>query len=180
MRPLLLAITLLACATAGAQIIFTEYVEGSGHNKALEITNIGDTEFDLSRCRIGMYFNGSIERGQDFTLSALLPQGQSHVFHHHEAGGNYSDEFRRAVAAADSTQSAGFGWFNGNDAIVLECDGQVWDSLGQIGSDAYWGRDITLRRHDGQARTHPHSTWAPEPLGWITFPKNTFDGLGHR
>jgi uncharacterized protein len=65
----------MALGAAAAQVIFTEYVEGTGHNKALEITNVGDEPFDLSVCRVGMYFNGSIERGQDFTLEAILEPG---------------------------------------------------------------------------------------------------------
>ena len=167
-------------STAAGQVIFTEYVEGAGHNKALEITNVSDAPFDLSVCRIGMYFNGATTRGQDFTLIGVLAPGASHVFYHSETGGTYSHEFLAAVGAAPSSQSAGFGWFNGDDAIVLECQGQVFDSLGQVGVQEKWGQDLTLRRSSGPGKTDPKSEWRPDDLGWQRLPNNTFDGLGHR
>jgi uncharacterized protein len=176
-----LAISVLVGALvpfALGQAIFTEYVEGTGHNKALEISNLGDVSFDLSACQIKMYFNGAAHPGQTFNLDGILAPGEAHVFVHREAGGNYSESFEAAVAAAPSSQSAGFGWFNGNDAIVLVCDSEVADSLGQVGDDAYWGKDVTLRRSEGPPKTDPRSSWDPDALGWVEYRQNTFDGLG--
>ena len=177
MRLFVLAVVSTWCF-ATAQVIFTEYVEGSGHNKALEITNVSGAPFDLSVCRLGMYFNGSTDRGQDFTLNGIIPPGQSHVLYHHDSNATYRTDFLQAIDSAPSAQSAGFGWFNGDDAIVLECDGVVADSLGQLGEKEWWGRDLTLRRSNGPARTDPREPWDAEAYGWTLHPTNTFDGLG--
>lgn len=177
-RCIVATIAIAAWSLAAAQVIFTEYVEGTGHNKALEITNVGDAPVDLSACRVAMYFNGSNERGQDFTLEAILAPGQSHVFYHYDTNGNYTGAFLDAVESAPSAQSAGFGWFNGDDAIVLECAGDVADSLGQLGVQQRWGVDLTLRRSGGPARTDPREPWDAEAYGWTRHPKDTFDGLG--
>jgi uncharacterized protein len=168
------------CCFASAQVIFTEYVEGSGHNKALEITNVSDSPYDLAAYRVGMYFNGSEERGQDFTLRGVLAPGESHVFYHHNTGADYHWEFEAAVEAAPSKQSAGFGWFNGDDAIILDCGGEVVDSLGRLGSSKKWGESLTLRRSEGPARTNPKEEWDADAYGWTEHPKDTFDGLGQR
>jgi uncharacterized protein len=168
------------CCFAGAQVIFTEYVEGTGHNKALEITNVSDSPFDLAACRIGMYFNGSKEPGQDFILEGFLAPGEVHVFYHHNTGASYHPDFEAAVEAAPSKQAAGFGWFNGDDAIDLRCHGEVVDSLGELGNSFEWGKDVTLRRSDGPARTDPYEEWDADAFGWTKHGTNTFDGLGQR
>lgn len=52
------------------------------------------------------------------------------------------------LAYADQINSSS-SWFDGNDAIVIRkggANGQILDSLGQIGSSDYWGVDTTLRR----------------------------------
>lgn len=60
MRRIVLAVILLAfSASANAQAMFYEYVEGSGHNKALEIHNATGSAIDLDdlECEVQMYFN---------------------------------------------------------------------------------------------------------------------------
>ncbi|HVL01528.1 MAG TPA: lamin tail domain-containing protein, partial [Dongiaceae bacterium] len=57
MLPCALALSLLAPA-AQAELIFSEYIEGSSNNKALEIYNNGATAVNLSGYNIFMSFNG--------------------------------------------------------------------------------------------------------------------------
>jgi hypothetical protein len=94
------------------------------------------------------------------------------------------------IAQADQTTTDQFGWYNGNDAIVLRKGGpggQVLDSIGQIGVDpgTEWGTEListadnTLRRNrnvtDGDL--NPNDTFAPS-LQWQGFPQDTVGDLG--
>ena len=74
--------TLLATAvsfalptTAMANIIITEYVEGSSNNKAVEITNMGSTDIDMGAeaYKLAMFSNGSETEHEDsLTFSTQL------------------------------------------------------------------------------------------------------------
>lgn len=147
---------------AAAQLMFSEYVEGSGHNKALEIHNISSDAIDLDahECRVAMYFNGSEESDLRINLHGTLPAGEVLVLYHEQGD---QPDFMDATHSANYAQQGGFGWFNGNDAIELVCGGDVLDLLGEIGSDQYWGRDVTRRRVGAE---------------WKEFDPNTFNGLG--
>jgi 2',3'-cyclic-nucleotide 2'-phosphodiesterase / 3'-nucleotidase / 5'-nucleotidase len=64
--------------------------------------------------------------------------------------------------------------FNGNDAIVLEKDGQVMDAVGTIGDDSDFTKDITLVRNANIMV--PSQNF--EITEWTTYGKDTFIYLG--
>jgi len=114
---------------------FSEYVEGSSNNKALEIFNPGTTPFSLSGCAISVYFNGATSA----TFTAPLPDtsiapGDVFVYCH----GSYA---LADVAQCDLLSLTSAFLWNGDDAIELKCDTTTLDVIGQIGSDpgAEWG-----------------------------------------
>ncbi|WP_051326631.1 lamin tail domain-containing protein [Aliagarivorans taiwanensis] len=59
---------LLAASAASsplhADVLFSEYVEGSSFNKALEIANYGDSSVDLSGYEVRLFSNGANPRAK--------------------------------------------------------------------------------------------------------------------
>ncbi len=177
----LLVVLCLAGTVAYAEttdVMFSEYVEGSGFNKALELFNgTGDT-VDLSAYSVEIYYNGATVPGETIPLSGMLAEDGLFVLAHTDA-----DETILAVADQVSAQLG----FNGNDAVTLVVGGSVVDSIGQVGFDpgSEWGsgaastQDNTLRRNadvcDGDV--DPADTYDPA-AEWTGFAMDTFDGLG--
>lgn len=161
-------------------LFFSEYIEGSSYNKAVEIYNATEAAVDLSTLEIVLYSNGSASPTSTFQLPAvMLGVGQTFVVCHPSA-----DPALLAVAGVTS----GTVNFNGDDAFVLQrVGGQMLDVIGQIGFDpgSYWGsgdvttQDHTLRRMMSVCCGDPDGSDAFDPaLEWDGYPINTFDGFG--
>jgi predicted extracellular nuclease len=164
-------------------LFFSEYIEGSGNNKALELYNSAAAAIDLAAGSyvVQMYFNGNTTAGLTISLNGTVAPGTVFVLAQSNAN---------ADILAQTDQADGAGWFNGDDAIVLRkggSGGPVVDSIGQIGVDpgSEWGssltstQDNTLRRKAGITTGDPHPSDAFDPATeWEGFPQDTFDGLG--
>ena len=144
------AVTTIGAPGASAatdDLFFSEYVEGSSNNKALEIFNGTGAPVDLGAgsYNVQMFFNGNPAAGLTIDLAGTVADGDVFVLAQSSAVQTILDE-------ADQTQ--GSGWFNGDDAVVLRKGTAVLDVIGQIGFDpgAQWGtgdtstQDNTLRR----------------------------------
>ncbi len=180
------AATVLLCLAAftsplaaqPADLFFSEYVEGSSNNKALEIFNGTGGAVSLTGYTVQMYFNGSASPGLTINLAGTVAAGDVFVLAHGQSAAEI-------LATADQTNSSG--WFNGDDAVVLRKNSVVIDALGQAGFDpgTEWGTglvstaDNTLRR---KAASCGGDTNANDPFdpaaSWDGFATNTFDGLG--
>ena len=167
------------CATnANADIYFSEYVEGSSNNKALEIYNSSETPVNLSGYKVEYYFNGNASVGLTINLTGTVPAKGVFVLAHGSANSTI-------LAAANQTSSAS--WFNGDDAIVLKNGTTILDAIGQIGVDpgAEWGAslvstaDNTLRRKASVTTGRTNATGSFDPSAeWEGFATDTFDNLG--
>ena len=158
-------------------LIISEYIEGSGSNKAIEIYNTGPDTQDLSTCSLSRYNNGSLTVTDTLDLStvmASLPSGDVLVV------GNPSSGLA-IQTASDVLHSLAF--FNGDDAIELSCGSVTLDVIGEIGEDPGTGwivgtgstHDYTLcRKHCGPGT----DDWTIGKTTWDVFPMDTFDGLG--
>ena len=93
-----------------AELIISEYVEGSGNNKALEFYNSGSQVLDLSAYRVEFYFNGASAAGRSIDLSGSLAPGKTFVL-----ANGVADPALLALAS----QRVEGSWFNGNDAVLL-------------------------------------------------------------
>jgi len=124
--------------SAPSELFFSEYIEGSSNNKALEIYNGTGAAVSLSdqHYSVQMFFNGSATAGLTIDLTGSVANGDVYVVAQSSANA-------AILAQADQTSSAG--WFNGDDAVVLRHDGTVIDVIGQIGSDpgTEWGTGLT-------------------------------------
>jgi predicted extracellular nuclease len=187
-RRLVLAVLVLACALAGApgalaapsDLFFSEYIEGSSNNKALEMYNGTGAPIDLAGqgYNVQMYFNGSASAGLTINLTGTVANGDVYVVAQSSAA---------AAILAQADQTNGSGWFNGDDAVVLRKGTTVLDVIGQIGFDpgAEWGAgltstaDNTLRRKATVEAGDTSGDDAFDPsLEWDGFAVDTFDGLG--
>lgn len=106
------------------ELLFSEYVEGSSNNKALEIVNLGATPAALSRCSIRRFANGGTAPTA-IPLAGTLAPGAVHVV--------CNGSLEGALTLCD--QTSGTVTHNGDDAYDLFCDGAVMDTFGQIGVD---------------------------------------------
>ncbi len=181
-RFLLLILILCFSITVYAQseLFFSEYVEGSSNNKALEIYNGTGAAVDLAADNyvVEFYFNGSSSPGKTITLSGTVANGDVFVLAHSSAD---------PAILAQADQTNGGSWYNGDDASVLRKAGTGIDAIGQVGFDpgSEWGsgltstKDNTLRRKASicQGDTDESDTFDPS-IEWDGYAKNTFDGLG--
>ncbi|WP_016878243.1 lamin tail domain-containing protein [Chlorogloeopsis fritschii] len=166
-----------------ADLFFSEYIEGSSNNKALEIYNGTGADIDLSveGYIVQIYFNGNTSAGLTINLTGTVANGDVFVLAQSNAN---------ATILAQADQTNGSGWFNGDDAIVLRkggANGTIVDSIGQIGFDpgTEWGSgltstaDNTLRRKSITASgdTNPFDVFDPS-VEWEGYPTDTFDDLG--
>jgi len=168
-------------AVASGTLFFSEYLEGTSDNKALEIYNGTAAAVDLTDYRIQIYFNGQTTPRLTLDLAGSIAPGATFVL----ANAN-ADPAVRALA----DQTAGGNWFNGDDTVVLRKDGAIIDAIGQLGHDpgSGWGtppvstRDRILRRKATVRSGDNNADDAFAPAAqWDGFPSDAIAGLGtHR
>jgi hypothetical protein len=107
-------------------LFFSEYIEGSSNNKALEIYNPTGADVPLSTYSISTYNNGAISPTNTLSLSGTLAAGETYLVVNASADPTL-------LSAADVTSSVTF--YNGDDAIVLFDDGNEIDAIGRVGED---------------------------------------------
>lgn len=166
---------------ATSELFFSEYVEGSSFNKAIEIFNGTGAAIDLAAngYTLELYSNGAAAPSQVLSLTGTIADGDVLVLAHPSADG-------AILAEADGTSGSVIN-FNGDDAVVLRKGGAVIDVIGQIGEDpgSQWGSglastaDNTLRRAETVLEGDTDGSDAFDPATeWEGFASNTFDGLG--
>ena len=169
-----------AQAAAPTDLFFSEYIEGSSNNKALEIYNGTGAAIDLAAggYKIQMYFNGSASPGLTINLVGSVANGDVYVV---------AQSLADPAILAQADQTNGAGWFNGDDAAVLVKATDILDVVGQIGFDpgTEWGsgltstQDNTLMRKDTICAGDPNGSDGFDPaLEWDGYAINTFTGLG--
>ena len=160
-------------------LFFSEYIEGSSYNKAVEIFNGTGAPVDLSAFTLELYSNGSATPNQSTALSGSVADGDVLVVAHASAAA-------AILAEADATNSSVIN-FNGDDAVVLKQSGTVIDVIGQVGYDpgSQWGSDPTstadntLRRQASVSSGDSNANDTFDPANeWLGFAKDTFNGLG--
>ncbi|MFW6019511.1 MAG: lamin tail domain-containing protein [Bacteroidales bacterium] len=213
MKKLFLTLSALIAITAAqgqacSDLIISEYVEGGGNNKALEVYNTTDNSILLSDYKVCRYSNGSTTPNcvtlQDVylepdsvyvgVLDKRDPNGTGYDTMVAVELQEKADSFYCPVYSSNKT----FYW-NGNDAVSLEyTDGTLVDLMGEVGVDpglswtmdssanytdalggAWWTRNHTLVR---KQEVTEGVTTNPSPFivanEWDSLPYNTFDHLG--
>ncbi|MCA3988279.1 ExeM/NucH family extracellular endonuclease [Vibrio vulnificus] len=170
-------------------IIITEYVEGSASNKAVEISNIGTSNYTFDGT-LSLYYSSyknviKNSKGQNVLEGITLAPGKSIVV----VNGDSSTELRQYVerlggkdalvvaGSYDQVQHSAMN-FNGDDAVWLGVGSDasgVKDIFGNYGhsGDKIWA-DQTMRRKSG---SKPSTTY--QEAEWEKLSINAFGGLGH-
>ncbi|GEM_PF-3758476 len=167
-----------ASAPSGPDLYFSEYIEGSGSNKALEIFNETGNAVDLSEYSIEIYNNGHSSPDHTINLSGTLNDAGTYVIVY-----NGADASLQAYGDLITAECS----FNGDDAIVLKHNGAIIDCIGQVGVDpgSSWSnngvstKNMTLRRKPNIHQGDSDATDAFDPsVEWDGYPQDTFDNLG--
>lgn len=159
--------TLAAPVSSGDDLFFSEYVEGSSYNKALEVANVTGNTVDLSVYTIKKQTNGAGSWSSGYALSGNLADGNVYVVGHSSADSGI-------ISRSDATTTNSAMTFNGNDAVGLFKNDVLIDIIGTFNSSTTFGSDVTLRRKTSV--TTPNTTYTIAE--WDEFATNTFDGLG--
>ena len=157
-----------------SNLFFSEYIEGSSNNKALEIFNPTTSAINLADYRVFKSINGG-SSNTVLNLKGTIAPGDVYVI-----VGSQSDTIIKQVADTIT----GFLNHNGDDAFALLHLNDTIDVIGQIGVDpgTSWlvgsgsTENSTLVRKYYQYR--PENNWSIAANQWDAYPLDRFDSLG--
>lgn len=174
---LALALGSLAASQAQANIIISEYIEGSSYNKAIELYNDSNNLVALNDYQLKFYFNGNTSASTTVSLAGTIDAQQTFVVANNRANSSI-------LNVADQVNGAS--WFNGDDAIELVNSSGVIDSIGQVGTDpgSYWGdnsaktENMSLLRKATSAADINSSDSYDVTSNWDALAQDDFSDLG--
>jgi hypothetical protein len=203
MKKLLLLMSVFFAINLNAQILdctdlfFSEYVEGSSQNKAIEVYNPTDATIDLSNYKIERYSNGATNSsaGGVTTLTGMLASGDAFVLTNGETDITAQFGFcdPALIALGDMAEPNGSYptpmHMNGNDAMVLTKNGEIIDVIGKVGEDpgtawsdangSWWTANHTLIRKSTVLYGDNNGLDLFNPsLEWDSLPNGTWNNLG--
>ncbi|SHI56003.1 LPXTG-motif cell wall anchor domain-containing protein [Clostridium amylolyticum] len=155
-------------------LIISEYVEGSGNNKALELYNGTGKTLDLAAYTVEVYMNGATSKPNiiRFQTSTLLEDGKTYVIANNQAND---------IVKGKAQQLDGYINFNGDDVVVLKKGDNVVDSFGKVGNPkgSNFAVDVTLIRKKNITKgdTNPNDEFDVS-IEWDKYDKDYFDDLG--
>lgn len=153
-----------------SELFFSEYIEGSSFNKALEIVNLtGETvDLEAEEYSIRKQSNGSGNWiGEVFLIGSLA---HNDVF----VIANESADIPEIIENANQLKTGAPMDFNGNDPVGLFKNNVLIDVIGVVDDPEDFGKDITLRRSNDI--TEPSTTFDLED--WQSFEQNNVEDLG--
>jgi hypothetical protein len=175
-------------ASGATDLFISEYIEGSGNNKALELYNGTGADVDLSNYQIWKISNGGNWPENSLSLNGILHNGDVYIIYNANADA-------AIVAVGDVTW--GSATWNGDDAVGLaKTDGSgnfnLIDAVGEDGADPGSGWDVAGIAHATANHTlvrkstvfSPTTNWALSAgtdvtsSQWIVYNSNDFSHLG--
>lgn len=156
-------------------LFFSEYIEGTQMNKALEVYNPKGTPVNLNIYTIKVYKNGTVNNPTVIALSGILPPKGVHTCGHPQS--------EAAIFTKCDITNNGFD-FSGDDAVGLYRNDTLIDLIGEIGINPNGGftvgtgstKDFTLiRKFDIRGGT---PFWSQSVFEWEVFPKDNSTDLG--
>jgi len=172
-----------------SDLFISEYVEGSGNNKALEIYNPTNEPIDLANYKLVRYSNGGTVP-YAVGLAGMIQSKTTYVVVLDKRDPN-GIGFEQPVDSALQIKADTFlcpvyevnrmMYFNGNDAVTLEkIDGTIVDIFGRVGppmtkEDNGWGNlnDTTITYNSGGVPTeYTIHDYIVGPLFWLSWTKD--------
>lgn len=163
--------TLAGGGSGNGNLYFSEYMEGSSFNKALEIANYTGAIVDLNDAantytlKISTNGNAAWNSTYTFPAGAMIADGDVYVI-----GNTGLAVCTGVVDDSDDTITG----FNGNDAIGLFKNDVLIDILGTLGDGSTYAQNTTLVRKP--SISVPNTTYTASE--WDTFASNTCTDLG--
>lgn len=187
-----------------SQLFISEYVEGSGNNKALELYNPTGSAIDLSGYRIERFSNGSgtSSSGGVLNLSGSIAANSAFVIANGQITSTPTSPACDSMLQAMANQLDGVypapTYMNGNDAIGLFYGTDMIDLLGKIGDASIssadgWGNEFPYDGSVGAVWTENHTLIRKPTVQagvssnpsvfivsneWDSLPQNTWSNLG--
>jgi len=127
-------------------VYISEYAEGTGYNKYIEIYNGTGQDIDISDYQIWKITNGGSWPEYTLNLSGTVVDGDVYIICHTSST---VDSFITNSADTAWTQAS----FNGDDAIALVRDGVIIDVIGEDGPDVGYAWDVAGISEATQNRT---------------------------
>ncbi len=160
----------------GDDIFISEYIEGSNYEKYIEIYNSLSETVNLSEYTLELYTNGASAASKTMTLSGVLAPGSVIVIYNGQSTLYTGNIVNNTVIN-----------YNGDDALVLKHNGEIIDSIGQVGFDPgdFWGTETIKTQNMTLVRMRsmtggdidPYDVYDPSAQ-WIAYPQNTVTYLG--
>lgn len=153
-----------------SEIFFSEYIEGSSFNKALEIVNLTGNTIDLEAeaYSIKKQQNGSGEWMSELMLTGEIIHNDVFVI------SNESADIPEIIENSDQLKTGSPMDFNGNDPIGLFKNGDLIDVIGEFNNLEDFAKDQTLRRK--KSIPEPSETYNNQD--WEVLELNTINDLG--
>jgi len=164
-----------------ADLIISEYIEGSANNKYLEIYNGTGQTVDLADYQLQLYVNGSATVSKQMTLSGVLPSNSTIIYQRSSAA--------LTLPLGITSINSDVVNFNGDDALALYkiSTGTYVDIFGQIGMDpgtAWTNGEVSTNEHTLVRKADIITGVQQNPqvfnpaLEWEVYPQNTASYLG--
>lgn len=168
-----LNVTTAATGSTATDLLFSEYIEGSSNNKALEISNATGAAINLSIYSIKKQTNGAGAWSTGLSLTGTLNNGSKFtIINSLMASSCYP------ISSANLSTAATEMAFNGNDAVGLFKNGVLIDIIGTFnGGTANFAADQTLRR---KATVTSPTTTFNKTTQWDSYTSDTCNNLGSR
>lgn len=162
--------------TTGSKVYFSEYYEGSGNDKYIEIFNGTTADIDLANYVV-MKSNNGAGFADSLILSGTLKPDSIYLIANASASQTILDQADKTVAYSNSDKSSQTLSFNGNDAIGLfvKNSDNKWslcDVVGIESSNADFAKDKALIRKEATTTGSPYwstaqSTYEEKPTSWV-------------
>lgn len=137
-------------------LIISEYVEGSGNTKALELFNSSSSAIDIGDCTLVRHVNVTVAGATSLdnivvaTSGTMLPPGTTWTICYSQTMNNLTLATGKCKTTSSSLQH------NGDDAYVLSCGGIVQDTFGedpaQTLTGGHWGETVGVSSEDQTLR----------------------------
>lgn len=161
----------VTAAEPATDLIISEYIEGGGYNKAIEIYNGTGAPINLSDYTLELHTNGEDPAKNKVSLTGTLEHGDVYVVYHKDADS--------AIKAVGDLENSTVINFNGDDPIVLRKSDVIVDSIGQVGVKVENMKDVSLVRNSNIIKGDAIINDAFDPTSeWTNLGKDNFSSIG--